>query len=60
LQWTMDLAAVRGPSSWLTTLALNEHGCALHKSAFQDALALRYGGLLFVPLKFVPVVLPFQ
>ena len=43
LQRDMDLAAVRGASSWLTTLPLNEHGFALHKSAFQDALALRYG-----------------
>ena len=40
LQRAMDLAAVRGASSWLTTVPLNEHGFALHKSAFQ---ALRYG-----------------
>ena len=39
----MDLASVRGASNWLTTLPLNEHGFALHKSAFQDALALKYG-----------------
>ena len=43
MQRAMDLAAVRGASSWLTTLPLNEHGFALHKSAFQDVLALRYG-----------------
>jgi len=43
LQRAMDLAAVRGASSWLTTLPLKEHGFALRKSAFQDALALRYG-----------------
>jgi len=52
----MDLAAVRGASSWLTTLPLNERGFAPHKSAFQDALALGYG---WPPLRFVPVVLPF-
>jgi len=39
----MDLVSVQGASNWLTTLPLNEHGFALHKSAFQDALALRYG-----------------
>ena len=39
----MDLASVQGASNWLTTLPLNEHGFALHKSAFQDVLALRYG-----------------
>ena len=39
----MDLATVRGASSWLTTLPLSEHGFTLHRSAFQDALALRYG-----------------
>jgi len=34
---------VKGTSSWLTTLPLNEHGFALHKCGFQDALALCYG-----------------
>ena len=29
-------------SNWLTTLPVNEHGFAVHKSTFQDALALRY------------------
>jgi len=43
LQRAMDLAAVKGASNWLTTLPLKEHGFALHRSAFQDALALRYG-----------------
>ena len=32
-------------SSWFTTLPLEEYGFALHKSAFRDALALRYGWL---------------
>ena len=43
LRRAMDLATVRGASSWLTTLPLSEHGFTLHRSAFQDALALRYG-----------------
>ena len=34
---------MKGGSNWLTTLPLNEHGFALHKSAFQDALVLCYG-----------------
>ena len=33
----------KGVSSWLNVLLIQEHGFALHKSAFRDALALRYG-----------------
>lgn len=43
LQKAMDLARERGSSSWLTALPLGEHGFSLHKGAFADALALRYG-----------------
>ena len=43
LQKAMDLARERGSSSWLTSLPLEEHGFVLHKGAFVDALALRYG-----------------
>ncbi len=43
LQRAMDLASEKGASSWLTALPLLEHGFTLHKGAFQDALALRYG-----------------
>ena len=39
----MDLTRERGSSSWLTALPLEEHGFPLHKGAFADALALRYG-----------------
>ena len=47
LRLALDLAVERGASSiWLTALPLDEYGFALHKSAFQDALALRYGWLL--------------
>ena len=48
----MILASERGAFYWLTTLLLAEHGFTLHKSALQDALALRYGWLLRnVPVK---------
>lgn len=39
----MELAQEKGASSWLTTLPIEEHGYALHKGAFRDAIALRYG-----------------
>ena len=45
LQMTMKLAIEKGGSSWLTAIPLDEYGFALHKSAFQDAIALRYGWL---------------
>ena len=41
----MELAKQKGASSWLTTLPLTEHSFTLHKAAFHDALALRYGWL---------------
>ena len=37
------LAKETGASSWLTARPLHEHGFALHKGAFRDAIALRYG-----------------
>ena len=39
----MDLASEKGASNWLTTLPIQEFGFSLHKGAFVDALALRYG-----------------
>ena len=45
LRLVLDLAVERGASTWLTALPLDEYGFALHKSAFQDALALHYGWL---------------
>ena len=39
----MDLASERGASNWLTALPIEEFGFSLHKGAFTDALALRYG-----------------
>ena len=43
LQRSMKLASEKGSSTWLTVLPLSDHGFALHKGAFHDALALRYG-----------------
>ena len=40
---TMDLASEKGASNWLTSLPIEEYGFCLHKGAFKDALALRYG-----------------
>ena len=36
LQCSMDLAQVKGASTWLTSLPIQEFGFALHKCAFQD------------------------
>ena len=44
-QRSMDLAQEKGASNWLTTLPIDENGFTLHKSAFCDAIALRYGWL---------------
>ena len=43
LRKAMTLAKEKGASSWLTPLPIEEHGFELHKSAFHDAIALRYG-----------------
>ena len=39
----MQVSSEKGASSWLATLPIAEHGFALHKGAFRDALCLRYG-----------------
>jgi hypothetical protein len=39
----MDCAQEKGASSWLTALPLEEFNLTLHKGAFGDAIALRYG-----------------
>ena len=41
----MELASEKGASNWLTSLPIEEFGFCLHKGAFKDALALRYGWL---------------
>ena len=39
----MEASTEKGASSWLATLPITEHGFALHKGDFRDALCLRYG-----------------
>ena len=43
LQRARELACLKGASSWLTVLPLDEHGFSLHKGDFGDAVCLRYG-----------------
>ena len=43
LQKAMTMCSEKGASSWLSALPISEHGFALHKGAFRDALCLRYG-----------------
>ena len=38
----MELSQEKGASIWLTAVPIDHHGFALHKSAFRDALSLRY------------------
>ena len=42
LQKTLTICSEKGASSWLSALPISEHGFALHKGAFRDALCLRY------------------
>ena len=39
---SVKLACERGASNWLSYLPLKSHGFALHKTAFWDAVMLRY------------------
>ena len=41
----MDLAQEKGASNWLTALPIHENGFTLHKGAFRNAIAPRYGWL---------------
>ena len=43
LQQILSYAVETGASSWLTALAIEEHGFALHKGTFRDVLCLCYG-----------------
>ena len=43
LRYAILLAQEKGASSWLSILPIAEHGFTLHKRAFRDAIALRYG-----------------
>ena len=39
----INLAAEKGASNWLAVLPVDEHGFYLHKTAFRDAICLRFG-----------------
>ena len=39
----LKVSSEKGASSWLSALPVAEHGFALHKGAFRDALGLCYG-----------------
>ena len=43
LKKCVDIARDRGASSWLSAMPIQKHGFALHKRAFFDAIAFRYG-----------------
>ena len=43
LQSAVERATDDGAWSWLSARPIEEHGFALHKGAFRDAVALRYG-----------------
>ena len=45
----LDLLQEKGTSSWLTAIPIDNHDLFLHKGAFRDALALRYGWKLQHP-----------
>ena len=42
-QRCLELSLEKGASSWLTALPIQDHGFTLHKSAFRDAVCLRFG-----------------
>ena len=43
LRRQVNLIKEKGASTWLSVLPLDDHGFALHKGAFKDAICLRYG-----------------
>ena len=43
LQHSLNIAGEKGASNWLSALPIKRHGFVLYKSAFRDALCLRYG-----------------
>ena len=43
LQHSLQIAGEKGASNWLSALPMERHGFVLYKSAFRDALCLRYG-----------------
>lgn len=45
LQRSIEISSEKGASTWLTTHSLDDRGFVLNKSAFRDALCLRYDWL---------------
>ena len=43
LKRSIELASEKRASNWLSVLPLQEYNFSLHKTAFHDAVALRYG-----------------
>jgi len=43
LKSSIELDSVKGASNWLSVPPLQEHNFCLHKSAFHDAVAFRFG-----------------
>ena len=60
LQRSLQLAQEKGASTWLTSLPIEEHGFALHKAAFKDALSLRYGWSILNPPTHCTCTQPFS
>ena len=42
-QFYLDFVTTRGTFAWLSALPLSEYDFTLHKAAFHDVTALRYG-----------------
>ena len=45
IELMIEISSEKEASRWLTFLPLSDHGFTPHKSAFRDALCLRYGWL---------------
>ena len=43
LKRCLEVTEEKGASTWLNALPIREHGFALHKGDFRDAICLRYG-----------------
>ena len=43
LKRCLEAASEKRSSSWITALPIKDHGFAVHKGAFRDAICFRYG-----------------
>ena len=60
LQRSLELVQEKGATTWLTLLPIEEHGFALHKAAFKDALSLGYGWSILNPPAHCTCTQPFS